>query len=389
MKFAWRLLTLFMVGLLLFTAAQPALAQDSSSDGVVRAVLFYSPSCGHCQQVITTVLPPLFEQYGDQIQMIGVDISSESGSALFLLVKQHFGLESGGVPFLVIGDNYLIGSLDIPEQFPGLIESYLAQGGVDWPDIPGIDQVVESAYQQASATAPTAPAATTTVPETEAPVVPEASPQAEAVSSPEELLAGAAHYDLGERLAQDPAGNVLAVVVLAGMLALAVWSVFYLRRPKTVARSYARGWMIPVLCLVGLFVAGYLAFVETTQTEAVCGPVGDCNTVQQSPYATLFGLLPIGMLGMAGYLAILTAWAVGRYGKQKQSPLAYAAMLGFTGFGLLFSIYLTFLEPFVIGASCAWCLTSAIIMSALYWLSLPDGKRALKVLFGAKKQRAA
>jgi uncharacterized membrane protein len=55
----------------------------------------------------------------------------------------------------------------------------------------------------------------------------------------------------------------------------------------------------------------------------------------------------------------------------------------------LFSIYLTFLEPFVIGASCAWCLTSAIILSALYWLSLPDGKRALKTLFKAKKQRAA
>jgi uncharacterized membrane protein len=339
--------------------------------------------------VITTVLPPLFEQYGDQIQMIGVDITSESGSALFLVALQHFNLESEGVPFLVVGDNYLVGSREIPEQFPGLIESYLAQGGVDWPDIPGIDQVVESAYQQASATAPTAPAATTTVPETLAPIVTEALPQAEAVSSPEELLVDAAHYDLGERLAQDPAGNALAVVVLAGMLALAVWSVYYLRQPKAAVRSYARGWMIPVLCLVGLFVAGYLAFVETTQTEAVCGPVGDCNTVQQSVYATLFGLLPVGVLGIAGYLAILIAWAVGRFGKQKQSTLAYAAMLVFTGFGLLFSIYLTFLEPFVIGASCAWCLTSAIIMSALYWLSLPDGKRALKALFKAKKQRAA
>ena len=33
--------------------------------------------------------------------------------------------------------------------------------------------------------------------------------------------------------------------------------------------------------------------------------------------------------------------------------------------GTLFSIYLTFLEPFVIGAVCAWCLTSAVVMTLL------------------------
>jgi uncharacterized membrane protein len=34
----------------------------------------------------------------------------------------------------------------------------------------------------------------------------------------------------------------------------------------------------------------------------------------------------------------------------------------FTGTGS--SVYLTFLEPFVIGATCAWCLTSAVLMTA-------------------------
>jgi len=32
-------------------------------------------------------------------------------------------------------------------------------------------------------------------------------------------------------------------------------------------------------------------------------------------------------------------------------------------FGVLFTIYLTFLEPFVIGATCMWCITSAILMT--------------------------
>ena len=34
-----------------------------------------------------------------------------------------------------------------------------------------------------------------------------------------------------------------------------------------------------------------------------------------------------------------------------------------------FSIYLTFLEPFVIGATCLWCLSSAVIMTLLYLLT--------------------
>jgi uncharacterized membrane protein len=48
-----------------------------------------------------------------------------------------------------------------------------------------------------------------------------------------------------------------------------------------------------------------------------------------------------------------------------------------TLFGTLFSIYLTFLEPFVIGATCAWCLSSAVIMTIQMWLSITPGKLAI------------
>jgi uncharacterized membrane protein len=36
---------------------------------------------------------------------------------------------------------------------------------------------------------------------------------------------------------------------------------------------------------------------------------------------------------------------------------------------VIFSIYLTYLEPFVIGAVCAWCLTSSVVMTLLMLLS--------------------
>jgi uncharacterized membrane protein len=40
-------------------------------------------------------------------------------------------------------------------------------------------------------------------------------------------------------------------------------------------------------------------------------------------------------------------------------------------FGMLFSIYLTYLELFVIHAVCIWCLSSAVIITALMLLNLP------------------
>jgi uncharacterized membrane protein len=133
--------------------------------------------------------------------------------------------------------------------------------------------------------------------------------------------------------------------------------------------------------LIGCGVAAYMAYVETTQVSAVCGPVGDCNTVQQSAYARLFGVLPIGVLGVLGYIAILVAWLVRRFGRGCPADLAALALLGMTAFGTLFSIYLTFLEPFVIGATCAWCLSSAIIMTLLLWLALPSGRQAIINLY--------
>lgn len=129
-------------------------------------------------------------------------------------------------------------------------------------------------------------------------------------------------------------------------------------------------WIIPLLSVIGFGVAGYLAYVETTQTTAVCGPVGDCNTVQQSEYARLFGFLPIGVLGLIGYVAILISWLVARYANGKAGRMASISLFLLSLFGTFFSIYLTFLEPFVIGATCAWCLTSALLMTILMLLTV-------------------
>ncbi|MBN1427467.1 MAG: vitamin K epoxide reductase [Anaerolineae bacterium] len=348
----WLLVVFLLAGFWLLPERQ-VVAQ--SPDNVVHVVLFYSPNCGHCHYVIDEVLPPLFEQYGQHLQILAIDASQPDGYTLYQAAITQLGLESGGVPFLIIGDRYLIGSGDIPEQLPDLIEQHLAQGGLDCPAIVGLADAVN-----------------------------QSSPAIVILSSttadPKEFLTKNTSKDLVARFTNDLAGNTLALIVLLVMVVSAGTGIFFLP-VINIPSDRLWKWAIPALCAIGLIVAGYLAYVEVAQVEAVCGPVGDCRTVHQSSYARLFGVLPIGVLGVAGYIAILAAWVLGRYGQGKLANLAMAAMLGMAVFGLLFSIYLTFLEPFVIGATCAWCLVSAILMTLLFWLSLTPGKIALSALF--------
>ena len=138
-------------------------------------------------------------------------------------------------------------------------------------------------------------------------------------------------------------------------------------------------WAVPVISIGGLAVAGYLAFVEAANASPICGPVGDCGSVQNSKYAILFGILPIGILGLAGYIAILAAWLVRQFGSDSLKKWSDLAIWGFCIFGVLFSTYLTFLEPFVIGATCMWCITSAVFMILLLWVSTPPAQQALTI----------
>ena len=167
----------------------PITAAGAQTSSVVRAVLFYSPTCGHCQYVINETILPLMEKYGDQLQIIGLDVTQSYEQTLYLSALQKFDLEQGGVPFLVIDDMYLVGSLDIPEKFPSLVETYLAQGGVDWPDIPGLREAISQSsdadVSTATVTATLANDPTTTVPTKSTTI--QASPMpATVISSPQE-----------------------------------------------------------------------------------------------------------------------------------------------------------------------------------------------------------
>jgi uncharacterized membrane protein len=155
---------------------------------------------------------------------------------------------------------------------------------------------------------------------------------------------------------------LIAMIIGLGYTGIQVWRGF---RGAALPRINARfRYAVPLLALIGLGVAAYLAYVESASVEAFCGPIGNCNTVQSSPYARVFGI-PIGTVGLAGYGLILLAWLWGQRGDlplADQMPLiVFCAAL----FSVLFSIYLTYLEIFVIRAVCIWCLTSAVVVTLI------------------------
>ncbi|NIS81862.1 MAG: hypothetical protein GTO14_17000 [Anaerolineales bacterium] len=393
----------------------------AAQNPVVHAVLFYSPTCPHCHKVIEQDLPPLWEIYGGEVELfyipptpeeeqagpslvgiygermtiLYVNTYTDVGSSLFGAAVETFNIppEEQVVPTLIVGQIRLIGSTDIPQQFPDIIEQGLAQGGIDWPEIPGLRQEItnmvpfplEEPSPEPTPEASPVPVTETVSVETDGPSSTSTSP-APATSTPESPAVvppvdfASPQLPFVQRFRLDPVGNSLSVLVLVGMILSVLGAAFRLGRDSSRHTSRRLHWSIPLLSLAGIAVAGYLAYIEITGSEAACGPIGDCNTVNQSEYARLFGIIPVGGLGFFGYVAILVLWFIAQRTSDRAADLTTVAILGTTILGTLFSIYLTFLEPFVIGATCAWCLSSAIIITVQMLLSVDPATIALSSL---------
>ena len=111
------------------------------------------------------------------------------------------------------------------------------------------------------------------------------------------------------------------------------------------------------VALAGLGIATYLTVVHYSGGEPVCAVAHGCATVQQSGYAALAGV-PVALLGLLGYAAILVALA--RDGEGWRTASAFLAIAG-----LGFSVWLTYVEIGVLQAICIWCVGSAICMAVL------------------------
>ena len=114
--------------------------------------------------------------------------------------------------------------------------------------------------------------------------------------------------------------------------------------------------LLGALAAAGLAVSAYLAWAHLAGVEPVCVAGGaGCRTVQASRYAAVAGV-PMPALGLAGYAGLLLA-----AGLRGGAGAYLGLLLALTG--TLFSAYLTYLEVFVIGALCQWCVARPALMA--------------------------
>ncbi len=119
-----------------------------------------------------------------------------------------------------------------------------------------------------------------------------------------------------------------------------------------------------LLAVAGIAVATYIAIAESGGGAPKClaGGTG-CETVAESRYSHLAGV-NVAAIGIAGYALLLVAALLpgdtGRFG---------GLLTALIGFG--FSLYLTYLELFVIDAICQWCVVSAVLMTLSLAVAAP------------------
>jgi len=112
-----------------------------------------------------------------------------------------------------------------------------------------------------------------------------------------------------------------------------------------------------------------------------CG-LGGCERVNTSKWA-IFAGAPVAAWGLAFYAATFVVALVGTSPSWINRREIGYLLAGMSFIGVAFSAWLTYLELFVIDAICKYCVTSAVIVTAIFIVSIAD------VVMGNRAQRGA
>lgn len=120
-----------------------------------------------------------------------------------------------------------------------------------------------------------------------------------------------------------------------------------------------------VLAVVGLADSVYLTVSHYTKTPVPCSIVEGCETVLTSSYAEIAGI-PIAAFGAAAYFVTFSLAILAAYGNRAAWMLfgVQAALMA------ALSAYLIYVQGFVIGAFCQFCLVSAATSIGLFLVFL-------------------
>ncbi len=124
-----------------------------------------------------------------------------------------------------------------------------------------------------------------------------------------------------------------------------------------------------LLAIIGFADAAYLSANTLLGRPVPCPLTGGCETVTNSPYSRLAGV-PLSVIGAVYYLIliVLALWYI-----DSAQARALRGIIVISGLGFLWTLYLTYLQGYVIGAWCVYCLVSAatttLVLITSWWLN--------------------
>lgn len=141
-------------------------------------------------------------------------------------------------------------------------------------------------------------------------------------------------------------------------------------RGTTATRSdVAPAWAVPAslaLALVGLGLSIYLTIEHFTAPGSLACPVGgavDCAQVTTSPQSEFLNI-PVAVLGIVFFAAMLALCLPMLW--RRMDRRLWQARMAVAGLGVIFAIYLIFVELFIIEAFCLWCTAVHLVAFGLF-----------------------
>jgi uncharacterized membrane protein len=119
---------------------------------------------------------------------------------------------------------------------------------------------------------------------------------------------------------------------------------------------------IAALALAGAVVSSVSLYHHYgTSATSYCdiGENFNCDIVNRSTFSTVAGV-PVAMIGITGYLVVLTLATLYRNHASSAAMLAIGSLAG-----LGFALYLTYIEGFVLAVWCILCLSSLVLIFSI------------------------
>jgi uncharacterized membrane protein len=130
-----------------------------------------------------------------------------------------------------------------------------------------------------------------------------------------------------------------------------------------------------VLAMAGVFISLYLYLYKIGKIGNLACGTGGCEIVQQSPQSRFLGV-EVALIGVIGYVLLVVLAAAALQPRFAGRSWPVLGLLGASGGALAFTLYLKYLEFFVIQAICRWCVVSAVIIAVMFVLSVVEWRRA-------------